>query len=181
MARVIRSGARVVSRLEVQAAERAAAIVERAEQQAEALRASIHRQVTEQARDEARAELAALRIETDRARTDAIRAVRRSVETLAIAIARKLVEEDLVLNPTRVRATVDAALARIPRATRVVVRVHPSDVARLDLAVELLPDPSLEPGDCVVESDLGQVDARLQTKLDRLLDALRSGRETRDE
>ena len=78
-------------------------------------------------------------------------------------------------------AIVTAALDRARRARQVRVRLHPDDVAALAAlaaspfppAVTLTPDATLSRGDCIVESDLGTIDARVSTKLDALSEALR--------
>ncbi|HTN53808.1 MAG TPA: FliH/SctL family protein [Anaeromyxobacter sp.] len=43
--------------------------------------------------------------------------------------------------------------------------------------MEVAPDPSLEAGDCVVETDFGKVDGRLRTRLDELRRAVDSASE----
>jgi flagellar biosynthesis/type III secretory pathway protein FliH len=64
-------------------------------------------------------------------------------------------------------------LERVRRASRVRVRVHPSDAAQLiELEAEVVEDPSITRGGCVVESELGEVDARLEVRLDALARAI---------
>ena len=44
----------------------------------------------------------------------------------------------------------------------------------LETRVEIVPDPTLVPGDCLVDTDFGQVDGRLSTRLGEARRAVRS-------
>jgi flagellar biosynthesis/type III secretory pathway protein FliH len=107
------------------------------------------------------------------------------VARLALGIARKIVEAELALNGEAIARIVSSALqsARLGRA--VVVRVHPDELASLEASrptlsaaagrsegLVLRPDPSVGRGGCVVESELGTIDARLDTQLDAIERAL---------
>ncbi|MBZ0115773.1 MAG: flagellar assembly protein FliH, partial [Sandaracinaceae bacterium] len=53
------------------------------------------------------------------------------------------------------------------------LRVSPGDVGALEaLGVPLEPDPSMERGGCVVHTELGDVDARVEVRLEALLRAI---------
>jgi len=96
---------------------------------------------------------------------------------LALAIARKVVERELAVDPTTVLPMVQAALREIAEATAVRVRVHPDSLAvlagRLEHDVELVGDPELRPGDCVVDTHNSLVDGRVEAKLGQVAEALR--------
>ncbi|MBX3273580.1 MAG: hypothetical protein KF729_25170 [Sandaracinaceae bacterium] len=172
MAKVIRS-ARVVP-AEVRDAEaQAAAIVEAAHREAEAWREALRARLAAEARADAEAAVAARLVAIDAARAAALADRAERVCAIAGAVARRVVGDALATDPSLVRARVDEILGRLARARRTRVRVHPDDLALLDgIASERVPDPSLARGDCVVESDLGDVDGRVQTQLARLLAAL---------
>ncbi len=173
MARVIQGGARVIRRAVVDATERAEAIVANAHAEAAALREAIRAEVEADAAASARAELAAAMISVEVAREEAVEAVRGSIAELAIAVARRLIADDLEAHPERVRELVTEAMGRVARAGRTVVRAHPADLEFLEgLPAEVIGDDTLQRGDCVVEADLGDVDARVTTKLARALAAL---------
>lgn len=96
---------------------------------------------------------------------------RESTPRLALALAEKLVSAELADRPELVAHIVDESVSRLSRATRIVVRLHPSDV---DLAPprepwhEVVADESLSRGDCIVESNVGRVDARMRTRIESL-------------
>jgi len=105
---------------------------------------------------------------------------------LAVRVAEKILGEALRLQPERV-TTIVAQCLRSARGARLRLRVCPADLALVEEALPALrgaapdaavlalePDPQLTPGDCVIESELGQVDGRLAVQLAALREALRS-------
>jgi flagellar assembly protein FliH len=99
---------------------------------------------------------------------------------IGFQVARRVIEAELQTSPETLFALVRSALKRAGDSRKIVIRLHPEDartvaasVASGDLAVaaaavEVQPDATLERGDCLVETDFGQVDGRLQTRLDEL-------------
>ncbi|MGH8506031.1 MAG: FliH/SctL family protein [Stenotrophobium sp.] len=92
---------------------------------------------------------------------------------LTVKVARKLINDELQLNPKKVAGAMHeaiAALSETPRELR--VHLHPEDVALLtdqltlntEAAWKLVADTSLARGDCRIVTDSGQVDARLDTR-----------------
>jgi flagellar biosynthesis/type III secretory pathway protein FliH len=98
-----------------------------------------------------------------------------------------LLGAELRLAPEHVRAVVERELTRVQAARRVVLRVHPEDLALLDSTETLRArhelraplsfeaDETLSRGGCVIDSDLGQLDARLETRLSLALALVQSG------
>ncbi len=103
------------------------------------------------------------------------------VARIAIEIAKRIVQRELRTDPGMVTRMVEAALEQVTAASTVRVRVHPLDAQTLEEtlweivsapdeaeALEIVPDGSIEAGGCVVESDRGIVDARLQTQFEEM-------------
>jgi flagellar assembly protein FliH len=120
------------------------------------------------------AALDTLRAQADRlaeqARADAIE--------IGFQVARKILETEVRQSPEALFALVRSAIRRAGESRRVAVRVAPEDAVLLQseagraalegvtaARIEFLPDPSLQRGDCVVDTDFGQVDGRLSTRL----------------
>jgi len=106
-------------------------------------------------------------------------ATEQELARLATVIARRVIAHELVTSPALIVQAVQQAARALPAATRTLrVRVHPDDLAVLhehEVAEEhwqLLPDPSLVPGDCVVESERSRLDARVDTRLAAVVDAV---------
>jgi flagellar assembly protein FliH len=110
--------------------------------------------------------------------------VRADALELALVLARKIVEGEVTVNVDRVIAMARTAVRRLGESRRVVVKLSPDDAQALTarqaasplaplnagsaLQVEIVGDPALGRGDCLVEGELGAVDGRLDTRLAEL-------------
>jgi flagellar biosynthesis/type III secretory pathway protein FliH len=183
--RLVRGGADVrrLSLEEVEARERADAIVTRAQEKAAAWRDEARAAGRAEAYAEAAATLVAARL----AYESATRADEPRVIALALEIARAALEDSARVDESVVRASARRALSRLRRARCLVLRVHPEDAGAVGAAVrawlpdgaapetlDVLADGAVARGGVVVESELGRVDATLDTTLAALAKALRS-------
>lgn len=144
-------------------------IVERAHDEAERVR----RAARDEGLEAAHVEAARMLIEGARSRDAALALAERDAQTLALAATAKIVGEAIVIEPARIAAIVRDALTRARRARSVEVHVHPEDVAaleraQLELAVRVVPDAMLTRGGCVVRSELGVIDARVEVRIDAI-------------
>lgn len=165
-------------RLREDAAREAERLVAEARARAGAIEAEAHARGLEAARLEQAVALAG----AARARDGALAGARGEVAALAVAVARRLLGGELQLAPERIGALVDDALGRVRGATTVELRLHPDDARAWEAARRgpdagtptptVVPDPTIERGGCLVRSNLGEVDARVATRADRLLAAL---------
>lgn len=188
MARVIRAdqrGPRIVPALVADAAVEAQAILERAHAQAEILRARGLAEGHEEGRNEGRAELAAKLLELAQERERMLSALEPQAIEIAMQATKRIVHQELVTRPEAMREIVTPLLQRLRRAERVTLRVHPDDQdalatwldslrasGTLTSPPELQSDPTLSRGSCVVISDIGSLDARVETQLQALARAL---------
>lgn len=83
---------------------------------------------------------------------------------LSLAIARKILEREAELDPTLLSGLVRIALDRMGAGSAVRLRVPPAQLSgwqgsdgwkRSRYQLELAEDDTLQPGDCLVETDLG--------------------------
>ncbi len=106
---------------------------------------------------------------------------------LAVEIAAKLLRAELSIAPGRVVDVMRGAIRRASDRSRLVAHVHPDDLAVCrDAAPELVEtmggidrlqvvdDPRIPAGSCVLETSGGDVDATFESQLARVLDALRA-------
>ena len=93
---------------------------------------------------------------------------------LSLAVARKILEREAELDPTLLSGLVRIALDRMGAGTAVRLRVPPSQLSgwqgndewkRSRYAFEMAADDTLEPGDCVVETDLGSANFGFEAQL----------------
>ncbi len=106
---------------------------------------------------------------------------------LAVEMARRILGRELKLDPGAAAAGASAALRAAGRGRPLRVRLHPEGAALLrertaglspmagEGALELVDDPTLLPGDVVVESEAGQVDGRIDRRLEVFRAALTRG------
>ena len=190
MARVIRGGtppARVVPGEVFDARAEAARIVEGARMEAQSVVDAAHADAGRIAaraqqdglalgRAEGQAELARAVLDAARARDEAIAAAERDVQQLALVAAGRIVGETMDVAPDRIVAIVRDVVSRARRARSLEVRVHPDDVPALTAApqsgVRVVGDPEITRGGCVVASELGRIDARVEVQLAAMAELL---------
>lgn len=102
------------------------------------------------------------------------------VVAAAFAIAEAIVGHELRHAEQRGRNALARALALAPEHGLVTARLHPEDLPTAGEGgalsprrpVELVGDPTLAPGDCVVEVGACRIDARIGAALDRVREVL---------
>jgi flagellar biosynthesis/type III secretory pathway protein FliH len=120
------------------------------------------------------------------ARAEAIRedAVREATG-LAVEIAARVLRAELAARPERVAEVVRGAIRRAADRSALVARVNPGDLAACRAAVpaimeemggisrlEVVDDPRVSAGSCLLETSSGDVDATIESQLGRILEAL---------
>lgn len=115
---------------------------------------------------------------------------RNDLVRLALAAGEKILRREITADPTVCLRTVEAAVELAGRASRLSIRVNPSDLelvqsvapqlaARLtgQADVQVVADEGIEPGGCRLAAwrqtgQAGEIDATIATQLDRLADEL---------
>jgi flagellar assembly protein FliH len=105
----------------------------------------------------------------------------RQMVQLALAVARRIVSRELTQDPELVAALAHVALQRLGESAPATIRLNPEDHAVViaqraipwaGTQVAIVPDPAVVRGGCLVESDLGTVDASLDAQVAELSRAL---------
>jgi flagellar biosynthesis/type III secretory pathway protein FliH len=166
------------------------AIMKQAQVDAEALvaqgrrdaRASVELAAHE-ARESAQTELAARWLALRQRELEDVENGSDRVVALAVALAERLLGEALDLDPKRVASLARVIFAEARGARRANIDAHPSDApilreqlttAGLDVqSIEIREDPTLLRGELRLQTDLGNIDARLAPRFERLAAALR--------
>jgi len=104
---------------------------------------------------------------------------------LALALAKQVVRRELRQDPTQIIAIVREAIAVLPVAARDVrVHLHPEDAAIVrqhlaptenERAWTVVEDPVMMRGGCQVLTPTSRVDARLETRIGKVLSELMGG------
>jgi type III secretion protein L len=179
-------------RLVAEAKAEAASIRASAEASARGLREAAYREGYEDGLLELNEHLLAARD----TRAEALVGVEQEVLRLSVKIAAKIIGRELKRDDATLADIVASALRNVQPQEMLVVRINPADAPlvqehreRLDptaraLRLDLVPDPRVARGGCVIESPSGTVDAQLDTQLrslERALLARASGGEERRE
>ena len=110
-----------------------------------------------------------------------VRQTERELVHLSVAIARRILQREVSVDPELTAALAHIALERLGTATPATVRLHPDDYATVTSGhaaplggrqVEILPDPSVARGGCVVESEFGSINASVDAQIDEIARAV---------
>jgi type III secretion protein L len=177
--------ARVLKREAYDATVDAHGIVENAERQAQAIIVEAQRQcreIREAAREEGYREgLGRWNEALERAAAageNLMTEHQAELVTLAVRLAEKIIGEELRSRPETILGIVREALQSVRRERMLTIQVNPEHVEtvrnRIDALarvagvgreIQVVADPAVAPGGCVVESELGIIDAQLETQL----------------
>lgn len=114
-------------------------------------------------------------------RDNMVRQTERELVQLSVAIARKVLHREVSVDPELTAALAHIALERLGGATPATVRLHPDDYATVTAGqvaplggrqVEILPDPSVARGGCLVESEFGFINASVDAQVDEIARAV---------
>jgi len=137
-------------------------------------------------REEALSELTELILDARQRRDAALAGAERDLLRLAVKLAEKIVGREIERDPAALADIVANALRHARQNETLTVRVSPADAphveayrARLDPAgrarfLDIVADPRVGHGGCVIESESGTIDAQLDTQLRVLERALLS-------
>jgi flagellar assembly protein FliH len=119
--------------------------------------------------------------ELTQVRAQMIHQTERQMVQLAMAVARRVVQREVSLDPDLLVAMARVALERLGETAQVKIRLHPDDyeaagaarVAQLaGSSVMILADAHLSRGGCRIESDMGALDAGVDAQLQEIARAL---------
>ncbi len=119
------------------------------------------------------------------ARRKVLAAMEPEIVHLAVEIAEKIVGMELSTGREIITGIVKQALATLKERDEVVIRVNPSEVDSIKAnqaayeamieglkRFEVIPDGAIEAGSCSIETNLGNVDARIATQLEAVRNGL---------
>lgn len=181
----------VVKRPVVEARAEARLIIAAAEREAATLRASAEAAALElrdaayhEGLEAALAELNEHLLDARERRDTALAEAERDLLRLAVKLAEKIIGREIAQDDATLAEIVAAALRNARQHEMLTVRVNPADLhavqahrARLDPTgrarfLDLVPDPRVAHGGCVIESESGTIDAQLDVQLGVLERAL---------
>ncbi len=122
----------------------------------------------------------------EQGRDELLESARVQVIELAAAIAQRVVQRSIELDPSIVTSELESVLSTITEPTRLVIRVHPDDAECVQQELpglvdrfascehaQIVTDPSMQRGSCIAQTPSGGIiDASIHTQLDRIIDAM---------
>lgn len=116
--------------------------------------------------------------QSKRERELVIRSIEPEIAKLSIRIAEKIIQTQVEINQDIVINMIRAALDKVKQRDEVVIKVNQEDYdyvrEKKDVfacmveglkSMEILVDPGVERGGCIIETNLGNVDARISTQI----------------
>lgn len=104
---------------------------------------------------------------------------------LSLRLAERIVRRELEINPAAPRALIAEVLQLTAGASSIALRMNPADIAQIEAhpsdwhqllsspnAVKVIPDHTITRGGCLVETDAGDIDATIETQLNRIAEEL---------
>ncbi|HEX4354548.1 MAG TPA: FliH/SctL family protein [Polyangiales bacterium] len=131
-----------------------------------------------------RAEATKQLVDFARLRGDTLRKAEQQALQAVLLVAAQLLGETLRAEPSQITRLLEPHLTRLRRAETLILHLHPDDAAWLERhpralegvglegSIELRTDPAIARGGCLVESNLGELDARIETRVAELARAL---------
>lgn len=113
-----------------------------------------------------------------------IRSLKDIIVPIALKISEHIIKSELKTNPAIVEKQVEKSLEVIDNEKVFELRLNPSDVEILKSVgsillsdpklegVEIVPDPSVEPGGCILETEVGRIDATISSQLKKISNTL---------
>ncbi|MEP6923850.1 MAG: type III secretion system stator protein SctL [Pyrinomonadaceae bacterium] len=110
-------------------------------------------------------------------RETALREVEQDVLKLSIKLAEKIIGREIKSDKQTIADTVATAMRNVRQQERLIIRVNPLDFPNIQefkntlshsgraQFLDIEPDPKITSGGCIIESEVGTVDARLETQL----------------
>jgi type III secretion protein L len=174
----------VVKRAVVESRAEARRILAEAEQEAAALRANAENAARElreaayqEGREAAMLEITQLLLDIRQRRETVLAEVEEDVLRLSVKLAEKIIGREIEQRDATLADIVSTALRHARQQEMLVVRVNPADLAAIQAQresidsaararfLDIIADPRVGRGGCLIESESGTVDAQLSTQL----------------
>jgi flagellar biosynthesis/type III secretory pathway protein FliH len=184
LARIVRRELDQATRDASEVVARASAHAEKVRQEAEDFAERSRVKLLQDARETARAELAAEWLAVSKAAAAVEANLQEDMFRGAALIAERVIRAELHADATRLRGMALEAVREVRGARSMVLRVNPVDAPELErtlqealrggaASIRVETDEMLSRGDILVQADVGNVDARLTVQIARLVQVIR--------
>jgi len=133
------------------------------------------------------ANLGQIALELENIKQDLYQRAEKDVVDLALAVSKKILDQELTTNREAVLGVVKAALKKVTDHSQITIRINPADLQTVKQAeprlaayfenssgVSYEADETIGPGGCIIETNFGDIDARLDQQLKTIAETLGS-------
>jgi flagellar assembly protein FliH len=133
------------------------------------------------------ANLGQVAMELEHLKQDLYQRAEQDIVDLALAVSKKILDQEITTNRQAITGVVKAALKRVSDHSQIAIRINPADLQTVKQAeprlaeyfenssgVSYETDESIGPGGCIIETNFGEIDARLDQQFAVIAEALRS-------
>ena len=126
-------------------------------------------------------------IQLNRIREETFQQIEKEVVELALAIAQKVICHEIAIDRETVVCVAREALAKVDDPGKVTIKMSPSDLQFINETkyqlsnlisnvdnITLEAEDSIQSGGCVIETDLGEIDARIEKQLQAVEQSFRN-------
>jgi len=132
------------------------------------------------------AQLASVISSLDQARQMILSQAEETVLELSLAVARRFVESSALYGNDLIKQTIKSAVKMVTEKEKVIIRINPDDLEQVrahqdDIIfigdgigkLEIRPDKKVDRGGCVVETEAGNIDARIESRFAEIEKAMK--------
>ncbi len=129
-------------------------------------------------------------IQLDAIREETYQQIEKEVVDLALAIAKKIICREISIDPETVVCVAKEALAKIDDPGEIKIKMNPSDLQFINETkyqlsnliadvnhVSFEAEENIQSGGCIIETELGEIDARIEKQLQAIEESFRSALE----
>ena len=125
------------------------------------------------------------------ARDSVIESAQSQLIEMATLIAEKVIQKQIETDPTLINSVIEGTFDKISGSDRIIFKINPADsdaVTAFQPTIEsrlvgvekisIQQDSTIEPGGCIIETDLGFVDVTIQEKMNLIVQTFKKLKST---
>lgn len=128
-------------------------------------------------------------LSVEEGKKDLIRELEPQIINFCLKAVEMIVGREIDAASANLEKLIKPILTKVSDATRIIVKVNPQDLNQLrefssDIvddgkieSLEIVSDADISLGGCIVETDVGTIDATLETRIEQMKEAVQGGRE----
>jgi len=124
-------------------------------------------------------------VELEAAKKELVEKLEPQVVDLVLRASEVVIGREILASGANLEKIIKPVLTKVPDAARIIIRVNPQDLNQLrefsnDIvedgkieSLEVVSDANISQGGCVIDTDVGMIDATLETRIDQMKDGIK--------